>query len=481
MPELLGRGEGIGSNSWVVDGEHSATGQPLLANDPHLGVTMPGIWMQMGLHCRTVSEECPLDVAGFTFSGMPGVVIGHNADIAWGFTNLSPDVSDLYLEKVDGDEWIHDGERRPLKTREETIEVRGAEDVDITVRSTAHGPILSDVSDELTEVGELADPEHPGTGERDYAVSLAWTALDPTPTADSILALNLAGDWDEFRDAAAGFDVPSQNLVYADREGHIGYQAPGRIPIRKPGNDGYLPAEGWRADDDWTRGYVPFEGLPHVLDPDEGYIVTANQQVIGGDYPYFLTDDWDPGFRAQRIRDLLDREGELSVDEMAELQLDDRHPMAPVLVPHLLEQDLPGGYYSDGQRLLAEWDLTQPADSAAAAYYNVVWSNLLELTFYDDLPSAAWPTGGGRWMLAVEELLEQPGNSWWDNRDTEREVEVRDDVLRRGDARGARRADPDRGAQPRRLGLGSPPPARPRPPDAREVRRRADRDAVQPR
>ena len=163
MPELLGRGEGIGSNSWVVDGEHSATGQPLLANDPHLGVTMPGIWMQMGLHCRTVSEECPLDVAGFTFSGMPGVVIGHNADIAWGFTNLSPDVSDLYLEKVDGDEWIHDGERRPLKMREETIEVRGAEDVDITVRSTAHGPILSDVSDELTEVGELADPEHPGT------------------------------------------------------------------------------------------------------------------------------------------------------------------------------------------------------------------------------------------------------------------------------------------------------------------------------
>ena len=430
LPELIGRGDGIGSNSWVVDGEHSSTGQPLLANDPHLGVTMPGIWMQMGMHCRTVSADCPLDVAGFTFSGLPGVVIGHNADIAWGFTNLSPDVSDLYLEKVDGDDWIHDGQRRPLRVREETIEVRGGDDVSITVRSTAHGPLLSDVSDEFSEVGELAEPDHPGRPSRDFAVSLAWTALEPAPTADAILALNLAGDWDEFRDAASEFAVPSQNLVYADVEGHIGYQAPGRVPIRQSGNDGYLPAEGWRADDDWTGDYVPFEGLPNVLDPEEGFIVTANQQVIDdADYPYALSEDWDPGYRSQRIRDLLEQEGELSVDEMAELQLDDTHPMAPALVPYLLEQDLPAGYSSDGQRLLADWDFTQPADSAAAAYYNVVWRNLLALTFHDELPSAAWPTGGGRWMLVVEGLLKQPDNRWWDDTVTEDEVETRDDIL----------------------------------------------------
>jgi len=429
LPELMGRGEGIGSNSWVVDGEHSSTGQPLLANDPHLGVTMPGIWMQMGLHCRAVSADCPLDVAGFTFSGMPGVVIGHNADIAWGFTNLSPDVSDLYLEKVKGNEWVHDGTRRPLKLREETIEVHDGDDVTITVRSTSHGPLLSDVSDDFSEIGELAEPDHPGRAERDYAVSLAWTALEPSPTADAILALNLAGDWDEFRDAAAAFAVPSQNLVYADREGHIGYQAPGQVPIRQSGNDGYLPAEGWRADDDWTGDYVPFDGLPNVLDPDEGFLVTANQQVIDGDYPYFLGEDWDPGWRAQRIRDLLEAEGELSVDEMADLQLDDRHPMAESLVPYLLQQDLPDGYSSDGQRLLADWDFTQPADSAAAAYYNVVWSNLLKLTFHDDLPSAAWPSGGGRWMLAVEGLLEKPDDRWWDNSATEDVVEGRDEIL----------------------------------------------------
>ena len=431
LPVLLGRGDGIGSNSWVVDGDHSATGEPILANDPHLGVTLPGIWMQMGLHCRTVSEDCPLDVAGFTFSGMPGVVIGHNADIAWGFTNLGPDVSDLYLEKVVGDDWIHDGERRPLRIREETIRVRDGEDVELRVRSTAHGPLLSDVSEDLAEVGALAQPEHPVGGRDGFGVSLAWTALQPTPTADAILALNTASNWDEFRDAAASFAVPSQNLVYADREGHIGYQAPGRIPIRQSGNDGYLPAEGWRPDDDWTGDYVPFDGLPHVLDPEDGFVVTANQQVIGGDYPYFLTDDWDQGYRAQRIRDLLEDEGELSVAETLEVQLDTRNPVAPVLVPHLLEQDLPRGYYRAGQRLLADWDFSQPPDGAAAAYFNVVWRNLLALTFHDDLPEAAWPDGGSRWMAVVEDLLADPDDAWWDDRTTEGDVERRDDVLRR--------------------------------------------------
>ncbi len=433
LPELMGRGEGIGSNSWVVDGDHSATGQPLLANDPHLSTSVPGIWTQMGLHCTEITTDCPLDVAGFTFSGVPGVIIGHNADIAWGFTNLGPDVSDLYLEKVVGNEWRHAGRWLPLRQRQELIEVAGGEDVLLRVRSTSHGPLLSDVSEEIGEVGELAEAEHPGRGstDGDYAVSLAWTALQPGATADAILALNTASSWTEFREAASSFDVPSQNLVYADREGHIGYQAPGRIPVRRPGHDGYLPGEGWRSGDDWTEQYVPFEALPSVLDPDEGFVVTANQAVVDeDDYPYFLGRDFDAGFRAQRIRELLEQEGELSVEEMARLQLDTRHPMAPVLVPLLLEARLGDGYDADGQELLEDWDFTQPPGSAAAAYYNVVWSNLLRLTFHDDLPEAAWPEGGGRWMLAVERLLKDPDNAFWDDRTTEDVVERRDLVLR---------------------------------------------------
>ncbi|MFC6288177.1 penicillin acylase family protein [Nocardioides sp. GCM10027113] len=430
MPVLLGRGDGIGSNSWVVDGRHSSTGEPLLANDPHLGVSMPGVWMQMGLHCRTVSADCPLDVAGFTFSGVPGVIIGHNADIAWGFTNLGPDVTDLFLERVAGNRWRYDGRWRKLRIRTETIEVRGEDDVELTVRATRHGPLLSDVLEEVAEVGDVA----PTDGSRPrplggYAVSLAWTALRPTATADAILALNTATDWQSFRAAASKFDVPAQNLVYADRDGHIGYQAPGRIPIRQSGNDGTLPAEGWRPEDDWSGDYVPFRGLPSVLDPEEGFIVTANQAVAGPDYPFALTEDWDRGYRAQRIRDLLEREGELSLTEMLDLQLDSRTPAGPVLTPYLLDLDLPEGYYSDGQRLLQTWDFSQPADSAAAAYFNVVWRTVLERTFHDELPEELWPDGGSRWVAVVDALLERPADPWWDDLETEDTVETRDDIL----------------------------------------------------
>ncbi len=427
LPDLLGSGDGIGSNSWVVDGDHSTTGKPILANDPHLGVGMPGVWMQMGLHCRTTSEACPLDVAGFTFSGVPGVVIGHNADIAWGFTNLGPDVTDLYLEKVEGDRWRHGGRWRELETRTETIEVAGGDDVEMTVRSTAHGPILSDVSEELADVGRTAAGQR-GSGV-EYAVSLAWTALEPAPTADAILALNLADDWDSFRTAAADFAVPAQNLVYADRAGHIGYQAPGRVPIRKSGNDGSVPSAGWRPENDWTGEVVPFEGLPHELDPEEGFVVTANQAVTGPGYPYHLTDDWDRGYRASRIRGQLEAEPKVSVAETAQLQLDDRHPLGPVLTPYLLDVELPAGYWSGGQDLLADWDFAQDADSGAAAYFNVAWSNLLALTFHDELPEELWPDGGQRWYAVVERLLEDPDDPWWDDVRTEDVVEDRDDVL----------------------------------------------------
>ena len=423
LPSFVGRGDGVGSNSWVVDGEHTETGEPVLANDPHLGVSMPGIWMQMGLHCTTVSSECPLDVAGFTFSGVPGVIIGHNADIAWGFTNLGPDVTDLYLERVDGDEWEQDGRQRPLTIVEETIRVRGEDDVPLRVRSTAHGPIISDVSDFY---GDLA-----GSGSS-TAVSLAWTALTPSRTADAIFDLDTATDWTSFREAVSSFAVPAQNIVYADRDGHIGYQAPGLVPIRKSGNDGLQPQEGWRSENDWTGDYVPFEGLPHVLDPDEGFVVTANQAVIGPDYLYHLTDDWDQGYRSQRIRDLIERRiedaGTLSVADMAEIQTDTRSPLAPVLVPRLLAVDLPRGYWSAGQRQLRHWDFDQPADSAPAEYFNVVWRTLLDLTFHDEMPEDVWPSGGDRWIAVMAGLLDDPTSAWWDDRETP-EVETRDDIL----------------------------------------------------
>jgi penicillin amidase len=432
LPEMVGRGDGIGSNSWVVGGERSATGHPILANDPHLATSQPGVWMQMGLHCREISPDCTLDVSGFTFSGLPGVVIGHNADIAWGFTNLRPDTTDLYLERIRGDRWVRDGEAQPLQIRTETIEVRDGEDFELTIRATTHGPLVSDVSPELSTVGANAKVAGRGAGDRGngYAVALRWTALDPQPTADAILALNRASDWDEFRAAAADFAAPAQNLVYADRAGHIGYQATGRVPIRLSGNDGRLPSEGWRSENDWSGEYVPFDALPNVLDPDEGFVVTANQQVIGDDYPYFLTDDWDQGYRSTRIQRLIEQEGELSVEDMTRLQLDTWNPMATKLVPYLLDIDsLPSAYYRGGQELLARWNFSQPADSAGAAYFNAVWRILLERTFGDELNPRVMPDGGDRWFAVVARMLDDPAGSWWDDVDTP-EVETRDDILR---------------------------------------------------
>ncbi|WP_395696018.1 penicillin acylase family protein [Nocardioides sp.] len=429
MPALVGHGDGLGSNSWVVDGDHTDSGGPLLANDPHLGTSLPGVWMQMGLHCRTVTDDCPLDVAGFTFSGVPGVIIGHNADIAWGFTNLGPDVSDLYLEKVEGDRWRYDGRWRPLRTHRETIEVADGEDRTITVRSTAHGPLLSDVADDYADLGDSPPGVRPGR----YAVSLAWTALRPSRTADALLGIDSAGSWAEFRRAARSFAVPAQNLVYADRAGHIGYQAPGLVPIRRRGNDGTMPSAGWRPEDDWTGRFVPFDALPSVLDPERGFVVTANQALTGPGYPVHLTGDWDQGYRSQRITDLLqqqlDGDGSVSADDMLAIQLDDLNPLAAELVPYLLTVDLPRGYYAAGQWQLRRWDFHQDADSPGAAYFNVVWRNLLALTFHDELPEDAWPDGGDRWFAVVTRLLRQPDSPWWDDRTTDVR-ETRDDVLR---------------------------------------------------
>ncbi len=434
IPDLMGQGGGIGSNSWVVSGDHTVSGKPLLANDPHLSTSIPGIWYQMGLHCRTVDSACPFDVSGFTFAGMPGVVIGHNRDIAWGMTNLDPDVTDLYLEKVTGKTYLYDGKQVPLTERDEVIRIAGRSSRLITVRSTRHGPLLSDVSAELSSVGANAEvgAEAPAR-DNGYAVALSWTALTPRPTADAIFLFDKATSWTQFRQAASRFAVPSQNLVYADRAGNIGYQAPGAIPIRRGNRSGDYPAEGWLSKNDWSGRYVPFDELPNVLNPPEGFIVTANQAVTGPGYRYHLSDSPDHGYRSQRIRTLLTQQfldgSRVDVDDMTRMQLDDRNPMGPVLVPYLMRQLLTSSYYSDGQRLLLDWDFTQPADSAAAAYFNVVWSNLLRLTFHDQLPESLWPDGGQRWMAVVTNLLRQPDSQWWDDAETEGVVEDRDMIL----------------------------------------------------
>jgi len=424
LPQLLGRGDGIGSNSWVVSGEHTTTGKPLLANDPHLGATMPGIWTQVGLHCNKFSPQCPFDVSGFSFSGLPGVIIGHNSSISWGFTNLDPDVMDLYLERLDGNNALYNGKLEPLTTRTETFKVAGGDDEKIIVRESRHGPLISDVGDDERETGELSAK---GKSPVPYAVALRWTALTPGRTADAIFALDRAQNWSAFRTAATLFEVPSQNLVYADRDGHIGYQAPGKVPIRKAGT-GDWPVPGWDPKYEWD-GFIPFQAMPTEFDPDDGIIVTANQAVVPKSYKYHLTDDWDYGYRSQQILDRIHAVGKLDVNSMASIQLDTKNLNAKMLVPYLLQISINDEFDKQGQDILRGWDFTQPADSAPAAYFNIVWRNLLSLTFHDQLPESAWPDGGSRWFEVVRNLIVQPNSGWWDKQGTPQR-ETRDDILR---------------------------------------------------
>ncbi len=428
MPELLGTGDGIGSNSWVLSAERSETGAPVLANDPHLAPSMPGTWVQMGLHCREVGERCPFDVAGVSFSGLPGVVIGHNDRIAWGLTTMYADVADLYVERVRGDTYLYDGRRVSLDTREETFRVAGEDEPVVrTVRATRHGPLLSDLDDQVRRVGAAAPMSRPPGGGT-YEVALQWTALTPARTMDALIGFNRAGSWRQFRAAARLFEVPSQNLVYADVDGHIGYQAPGAIPVRRLG-DGRWPVPGWDALYGW-RGTIPFRQLPWTLDPPGGVVVTANQAVVDPRrYPYELGADTAEGYRSQRILDLLSARRTWSVDDLTRLQTDTLHPMAEVLVPLLVDTPLPTDYADDGQQLLLDWDGTQPPDSGAAAYFNVVWRNLLELTFDDQLPHDVQPAGGERWFLVVTRLLDEPRSRWWDDVTTDGVRETRDEII----------------------------------------------------
>ncbi len=275
------------SNNWVVSGRRTASGKPLLANDPHLTPSAPSIWYMTHLSAPG------LRVAGVTFPGAPGIIIGHNQDIAWGVTNLGADVQDVYIEQFDKENkrrYKMNGEWRDAEVRKETIQVRKSlmdptiEAVSFEVTVTSHGPIIL---------------------ERDSTrYALRWVALDPQYSElAAFYSIDRAGNWKEFCAALKDFPGPSQNFVYADVRGHIGYYGAGKIPIRRKG-DGSVPYDGSNAEGDWM-GFIPFEKLPHAYDPPNGIIVTANNRIVESGYPYYLTSDWGPPYRARRILDLL--------------------------------------------------------------------------------------------------------------------------------------------------------------------------------
>jgi penicillin amidase len=432
------KGPDIGSNCWVVSGSLTATGKPILANDMHLGIQMPSIWYENALHVSGGPDT--LDVTGFSFPGVPGVITGHNDRIAWGFTNLGPDVQDLFIERVNPanpDQYEVEGKWVDFEKRKETIKVAGGTSVITTVRISRHGPIVSDNYGSLMD--RVVGKEAPASALRDrigvslpaqYVMALSWTALTPSSPFEAVWNFDKARNWDEFRQAARGWTVPAQNLVYADVDGNIGYQTPGHIPIRKKG-DGTLPVPGWSGDYDWT-GFIPFESLPWVFNPESGYIATANNQANSRDYPYLLTKDWDYGQRAARIVDMITKApGKIDAAYIQGMHGDAKSLNAEVLVPLLMGLKLESALASVRDRYLKDWDYQEKIDSRPAVLFETFWVHLLSDAFDDQLATGRRSEGGSRWYTVVRNLVQTPDSLWWDDTTTKDRVEKRDDILAR--------------------------------------------------
>ncbi len=338
----------LGSNNWAVAGSRSASGKPLLANDPHLGLSAPSVWYLAHLSAPD------LEVIGATLPGVPAVVVGRNRHIAWGFTNTGADVQDLYLEKLDASgRYLAPDGPRPFQVLEETIPVRGGAPERLRVRISRHGPVISDV---LRPAAANAP--------RGYVMALAWTALaEDDLTMQAALKLARAHDWASFLAAARDFHAPPQNMLYADVEGNIGFVAAGRVPVRKPENDlkGMAPAPGWLAKYDWA-GYLPFEELPRTFNPPSGALYTANHRITAEGYPHFLTSEWQPPWRAERIRQLLDATPKHTVGSFARMQADVLSLAMRALLPRLLETEPGSEEARRALALLAKWDGTMAVD-----------------------------------------------------------------------------------------------------------------------
>jgi len=360
-------GPGQGSNGWVLEGERTASGKPLLANDTHLDLFMPSSWYATGLHGGG------LEVVGYSLAGTPLIVIGHNRSIAWGLTDLVPDVEDLYLEKLDDPEnpqkYLFQGEWRDLEIVEESIEVRGAEAVPFRLISTHHGNLVNSLG------GSIAKAE---------PMSLAWPGHQGKSMIAAIATINRAQNWKEFRQGAALWDGPHVSLLYADPEGNIGFQAAGRIPHRVPEHRGSVPVPGWTGDYDWL-GNVPFEAMPYAYNPEQGYVVAANQKAVADDYPYQLGYEWADPFRAMRITERLLEIDQASAKDMAELQGDTLHLPARALRPFLLAIEPQNDLERRALAQLEAWNLRMDPEEIGPSLYQVWYRFLVRNLLRDEL------------------------------------------------------------------------------------------------
>lgn len=377
-----------GSNNWVISGDKTKSGKPLLADDPHLGLSTPSIWYQMHLNSPTQN------VSGVIFAGIPGIILGHNEDIAWGVTNVGPDVQDLYIEMPNPDnptQFKYENKWEQAEVRKEKIKVKGQKPVDYEVIVTRHGPIISNL---------LYKKEKPTA-----VFSMQWTALQSTQELQAILNMDKATNWIEFENALKDFKAPAQNFVFASaKDGTIAYKANGLIPIRKRG-DGQFPVPGYSADYGW-KGYIDFDKLPKVINPDSGYIATANNKVVGSGYPYHITDFWAQPYRYERIVRMLEEKDDFTVGDMEKMQLDTENLYAEEFLPNMIQSVKKQGKLKNVVKLMEAWDYQDSISEGAPLVFHLWMLKIQDQLFKKSMPSDVYAMMPGKYNI-TDELLRQ--------------------------------------------------------------------------
>jgi len=416
-----------GSNNWVIDGSKSTTGMPLLANDPHLFIGMPSVWYEVHLVAPG------FNVIGVTFPGSPPVFIGHNKCIAWGFTNLSSDVQDLYVEKLNPKnhrQYLYQGRWEDAEVCQEQFPVRGREEpATKELLITRHGPIIDSMLLGMARL-EVRKGLH-------ETLALRWTGHDPTNPAlalKGLIKLNQANNWKEFREALRLCGLISQNVVYADVEGNIGYVANSIIPIRAKGQ-GLVPVPGWTGEYEWT-GYIPFDELPSAFNPPTHFFATANNKIVDDDYPYLITHDWLPAYRVRRIVQMLTAKEKLSVDDFKKMQADVYSVQARELLPFLTRLEPKNQRQKKALGYLHRWDFRMDKDSIAATLFHMWYLKLVQNVLRDKLGQDLYEHyfyrrlfGNCFHILAMPKLLEYP-ISYWFGDGLKSNVEKRDNLVR---------------------------------------------------
>jgi penicillin amidase len=363
---LTGFSTSAASNNWVVSGKKSVTGKPILANDPHLALTNPSFWWEAHMVCPTIN------VSGFAIPGVPGIAIGHNLNVAWGVTNVMVDDVDFYIEKINPENprqyWFKD-HWEDMEVREETIRVKGRDPVKVEILLTRHGPIVTD-----------------GKGSNEKAFSAKWAFTEGLQPDQGAYLLAKAKNVQEVKEALKYWELPCQNFVFADTDGNIGYWCCATIPIRSK-NFGILPMPGWTEEYEW-KGYVPFEERPHLINPKENFIATANNKVTGDHYSHFISHYWEPPDRITRIQQLLKTKEKLSIDDFKGMQQDVYSVLAAEMAPKMIE--VLERRFSDeegrkAKEFLSKWDFVMDKDSVGACLFEVTFRKMMDNIFRDEL------------------------------------------------------------------------------------------------